>query len=196
MRVAQNLVVATGQAGQGPVNSTSMKLVAAANVGWRNHRFKLLGNQGFKGIDNAGFTVQRAEATGTEFVDLGEVMPSGTLSGDYAYVDNGALPGVDYLYRIQQADYDGTLSYSPLASATLAGDEPELSAYPNPASRSVNVRVSGEDIKVTLHDLAGRELRSVTVRNGRARLDVGELPNGVYLLRAGPATKRLVVKAE
>lgn len=146
--------------------------------------------------DNAGFTVQRAEATGTEFVDLGEVMPSGTLSGDYAYVDNGALPGVDYLYRIQQADYDGTLSYSPLASATLAGDEPELSAYPNPASRSVNVRVSGEDIKVTLHDLAGRELRSVAVRNGRARLDVGELPNGVYLLRAGPATKRLVVKAE
>ena len=147
-------------------------------------------------IDNAGFTVQRAEAATADFIDLGEVMPSGTVTGDYIYSDDSALPGVEYLYRVRQSDYDGTLSYSPLASATLSGAEAELMAFPNPASRVVNVRVSGGGARVTLNDLAGRELRAVAVRNGRARLDVRDLPSGVYLLRSGVDTKRLVVKAE
>lgn len=71
------------------------------------------------------------------------------------------------------------------------GDVPEMPSfrvYPNPATTVVTVEGHG---LVTLTDLAGRSIESREV-NGTAHIDLSALPAGVYLLRSGNVTRRVV----
>jgi len=78
----------------------------------------------------------------------------------------------------------------------------QMRLYPNPAMDMVVVEMNdgqevAKDGRVTLYDMAGRELMSVPT-NGSAycRLDLGSLPQGVYLVRVqtseGVASRQLV----
>ncbi|MCF8277296.1 MAG: T9SS type A sorting domain-containing protein [Flavobacteriales bacterium] len=64
--------------------------------------------------------------------------------------------------------------------------------YPNPAGQSVMVQTISNHIHLT--DLSGRNLSSVTVKNGQVEIDVSVLANGIYFIRAdsGNATKLIV----
>jgi hypothetical protein len=71
-----------------------------------------------------------------------------------------------------------------------------FSSTPNPAQDHIAVRWSGdEEATLALQDLTGRTVALVTGR-GEATLQVGDLPRGMYLLRAtsaaGAATTRKV----
>jgi hypothetical protein len=70
----------------------------------------------------------------------------------------------------------------------------DLVLYPNPASRSTLLRLTGtaeSPIDVTIFDIDGREARNVTIdpaRRGEAMIDLGGLPSGVYIVRARSAS--------
>ena len=63
-----------------------------------------------------------------------------------------------------------------------------LRVYPNPAADMVNVEADG---MVEICDMEGRVLLSREAR-GLTRISLGALPAGVYLLRCGELTERLV----
>lgn len=78
-------------------------------------------------------------------------------------------------------------------------ERPALHAYPNPAAEQVWVRpasVTGpETLSVELLDAAGRVLRTERATPGvTLRIDLSGVAPGGYLLRAGAATQRLVVR--
>lgn len=78
-----------------------------------------------------------------------------------------------------------------------------LTVYPNPADQELNLSLPaalGEQLTaLSLHDLSGRTVLSRSARGGQLtqRLDVGQLPDGMYLLRLsgadGPLASRKVV---
>jgi len=112
------------------------------------------------------------------------VQISGSFATDWIYIDNINL-------------YPDPLSVNAPAAQNVS-----LAVLPNPSSGSASLSVSGIGNKtaaLTLHDLSGRVLGSVRVRDGQLPLDFGTaLPPGIYFLRldsgdAAPAVVKWIV---
>ena len=74
-----------------------------------------------------------------------------------------------------------------------AGAAPGLLVWPNPATGAVTVRAAAAG-PVRLLDAVGREVRAASaVAGADVRWELAGLPAGVYVVRAGSATRRLVV---
>lgn len=82
---------------------------------------------------------------------------------------------------------------APLVSTGDPGDAPavSLTVYPNPATQYVNVETGMTLLQAQLFDLAGRPVTDPVSINGLARIDLGALPAGFYLLRAFDENGRL-----
>ncbi|MDD5976655.1 MAG: leucine-rich repeat domain-containing protein [Candidatus Onthomorpha sp.] len=74
----------------------------------------------------------------------------------------------------------------------------EIALYPNPAGDYTILKVQGlkEQTKVALFDVRGRKLREFELSAGTEtlRLDLRDLPSGVYTLMIGNTTKKLIVE--
>ena len=74
----------------------------------------------------------------------------------------------------------------------------EVALYPNPAENYTVLEVQGlkEQTKVALFDVRGRKLREfdISVGTESVRLDLRDLPSGVYTLMIGNTTKKLIVE--
>jgi len=68
----------------------------------------------------------------------------------------------------------------------------QLKAYPNPTTGILHVEVEGAD-NVMLYDIYGRKLRSIKAEQASA-IDMSDLPHGIYLLRAGSKTNKIIKK--
>ena len=74
----------------------------------------------------------------------------------------------------------------------------EVSLYPNPANAYTMLKVEGlkEQTPVYLFDIQGRKLREYIMNIGQEtlRIDLGDLPKGVYTVMIGNTTKKLIVE--
>ena len=148
--------------------------------------------------DNAGFDVERRAGHESDFVAIGRVDPT-SGSGDvtavnaYGYIDRAVVAGVSYYYRIRQRDLDGASSVTPVRSASLAADAGAgLRVQPNPTSGRFSVLLgegAGAGATLRLYNASGALLRTFETA-AAARVDVDELPSGLYLLRVEYADGR------
>ena len=74
----------------------------------------------------------------------------------------------------------------------------EVSLYPNPARTYTMLKVEGlkEQTPVYLFDIQGRKLKEYIMNIGQEtlRIDLGDLPKGVYTVMIGNTTKKLIVE--
>ena len=74
----------------------------------------------------------------------------------------------------------------------------EVSLYPNPANAYTTLKVEGlkEQTPVYLFDIQGRKLKEYIMNIGQEtlRIDLGDLPKGVYTIMLGNTTKKLIVE--
>ena len=74
----------------------------------------------------------------------------------------------------------------------------EVSLYPNPARAYTMLKVEGlkEQTPVYLFDIQGRKLKEYIMNIGQEtlRIDLGDLPKGVYTIMLGNVTKKLIVE--
>mgnify|MGYP006282683229 CR=1 FL=1 len=149
---------------------------------------------------NAGFEVQR-RAFSAAWRKIGyrqSQAESGTTdqAQRYRFVDRRVPFGVEQLaYRLRQVDLDGTVTLSsPITVERGAPDALQLlPPYPNPARSRATVRVTvperaaGGEVRVHLHDMLGRQVRTVRAiaEAGRHEMvvDVRGLASGTYVLR-------------
>ncbi|MBC7448584.1 MAG: T9SS type A sorting domain-containing protein [Hymenobacteraceae bacterium] len=81
----------------------------------------------------------------------------------------------------------------PLGLAPAAAAEPGIAIWPNPATGTVRVRLAEAGPAVLL-DAVGRVVRATRAAAGQELTwDVAALPAGLYVVRAGGQTRRLVV---
>ncbi|MBP5536654.1 MAG: C10 family peptidase [Bacteroidales bacterium] len=67
-----------------------------------------------------------------------------------------------------------------------------LSTYPNPANDMIHI--DGVNGDVTLYDMTGKTLMRTSSVNGAATMSLSTLPAGVYYLKAGHASTKIVKK--
>ena len=150
--------------------------------------------------DNVGFDVERS-LDSEVFEMIGHVAGNNEASM-YDFVDNDPREGVSY-YRLRQRDFDGTESFSPII--TVQGLQVASVAailFPNPATGSVNLRLTGdwkETVDVQLADQSGRVVRKWTSKVDALRnLPISGIAAGVYHLQVldGEHTnnQRLVIR--
>ncbi|MCR5888167.1 right-handed parallel beta-helix repeat-containing protein [Hymenobacter sp. J193] len=152
--------------------------------------------------NNAYFTVERS-FDGRTFSAIGQKAGNGstTTAHDYAFTDKGVgrlHSGLVY-YRLRQVDLDGTFSLSEtrtvrFSAPVVAGT---VQLYPNPATTQSTLDLSNlpqGSYQVTLVDMAGRIVRTVSVQGGlESKLEVRDLAEGTYtvLVRGQNTTHNL-----
>ena len=74
----------------------------------------------------------------------------------------------------------------------------EFALYPNPAKSFVNLEFETlqENTLLQILDINGRRVRTVDLKAGieTLRIDVSDLPKGVYTITIGNTTKKLIVE--
>ena len=172
--------------------------------------------------NNAGFEIQRAEATGagtTEneaetadrtWTSIGFMEGAGTTEQPqrYQFTDAGVPFGAQALaYRLKQVDTDGAFEYSPVVEVALTLPERFMleANYPNPFLHATTIRYAlprSEHVRLAVYDALGRMVRVLVDQTQPAgqravTFDGSALPSGLYLYRltagSNTETRRMVV---
>ncbi len=115
-------------------------------------------------------------------IDAGERLRESLIDNDYDLMlrcRNGVIDLGCY-----ESNYPVSIESRENAGTTL-------SIYPNPARTWLTVSHCGNGL-VKVYDLTGREVLSATSEGGSTRLDVSQLPQGMYFLQSGENTVKLV----
>ena len=139
-------------------------------------------------INNDYFTVERS-LDGINFEKIDELTGAGNSNSlkDYSWIDKKPLSGSNY-YRLKQTDFDGKFSYSDVKTAGC-NENVQFGVHPNPASNIVTLSFNSEaNIQYQIVSLDGRVIQNGDfIRN--KKLDLSELSNGVYFVRAYSANE-------
>lgn len=133
--------------------------------------------------DNELFRVERSLDL-TDWANIAELPGAGNSASllDYRAIDPAPAQGVNY-YRLRQIDTDGTSTVSDMVAVHVRSAA-RLSAFPNPASDVLDVRLpnGGDGVLEVINDLGQHVVTGIQLRNGHGSVDVAALPNGGYVL--------------
>jgi hypothetical protein len=123
------------------------------------------------------------------------------------YVFEDLLPGVyDYMVSAESyQDFEGSIEISDAdlelnIVLEFAVSVPEfangkLNIYPNPAASYFMLNMeNAEQAELMLNDLTGRRVLQKTIESPTERVDVGHLPNGIYVVTLQTTSKAFVGK--
>ncbi len=135
---------------------------------------------------------------GVRFSKIGTENPANSLHGA-AYVFKHASPVAgDNFYRLKIIENDGSFSYSAIRLLHFGNNQPFISVYPNPADRSVTIKTSLLNSRISIIAADGKTVQSQKLANTSTSVDVSLLPSGLYTVRVIAASKSsntfLVVK--
>ena len=105
----------------------------------------------------------------------------------------------DYTYRatdIHGCDSTVTLYITVMENGDVSGiaraEHGRLTLYPNPTTALFSIEATGAR-EVRVHSISGQlRHRQPLGPDGRAQVDLGHLPAGVYIVRAGSAAAKVV----
>ncbi len=111
------------------------------------------------------------------------------IGGSHTWYANTSRYDVDYIAYIHDFFISGQPSGVGIANPAAAA----LRVWPNPAADYVNVEVS-QASRIVLQDCMGLTILSRDIAPGTTRLNLQQLPNGLYLLHFldGPAQKLVI----
>ncbi len=179
-----------------PVTSQSAPILAFARV-WQQEAVVVVANVSGAPAGAVGLALPMSSLAGGTYTvtDLYSGQAMGTVQLDAAGGFAAWTPTLTPL----AANQTWVLRLTPQTSAVAdAVPAPALSLFPNPATTTVRLELTGFGPAATrllgIYDLSGRLLRSVVVPGEGVSLDVSDLPTDTYFLRvAGGAVQRLVV---
>ncbi|WAC13022.1 BspA family leucine-rich repeat surface protein [Dyadobacter pollutisoli] len=145
--------------------------------------------------NNAGFEIEKSTDAQT-FEKIGFVDGSGDAIGVRKYDFTDLNPLAENYYRLKQIDraadrFDGRFEYSRIL--TVKGAISTLSIYPNPAQNELFVRNQGKNGQVSISNMEGRLLLKREIGPGKP-IDLKNLPSGLFLVKIGTETKKLVIR--
>ncbi|MCH7977344.1 MAG: T9SS type A sorting domain-containing protein [Bacteroidetes bacterium] len=146
---------------------------------------------------NEGAPVWYSDDGGVTWEDVGPVWtawpatveeivvgPDGRLyaacSGTFAGHDGGVFRTVDPVIVVA-------------ADPAVPTEETGLRVYPNPSSGTLTIEAEHDAREAVVYDLRGREVLRAALVAGKAEMDAGGLPAGVYVVRAGAFTQRITL---
>ena len=154
-------------------------------------------NQGFR-MDY--LTVEKMNLRTGNFEPMAII--NNTLNTDelqyQSFYDNAPEKG-DNFYRIKQTDLNGDITYSSVQMIKYEkGDN--IHIYPNPAIDEVWIDLKpfeGREVTLVLSDLGGKTIQQEIVQTASStsfRLDLANIPTGLYLIKIHAQGKRVLMK--
>lgn len=155
----------------------------------------------YRSLWGVGFDLD--ELAGTPGLDVDHVTHVrivdvvGSLDPQYGSTDSqGNLVNDPYPTNSYSGGFDldgiGVLNFLASQNGIATTSDEQVKFFPNPASNSINCQFEGE-AEVVLYDMTGRIVMAEKAENG-AILSVGSLPRGIYMLRIGETTSKVVLK--
>jgi len=143
--------------------------------------------------DNKTCYTSAATLTGTTVQSTSNVKPDSTMQFYAAFNDDGAANGTVAWLRLSIAE-PGTLIPRPLtfiatkgatSAVTVVRSEDEIVLYPNPAKSAINIIYDASlGVKsIGVYNLIGKMVSVYKVGANSAKLDIDELPSGIYFIR-------------
>ena len=136
--------------------------------------------------NNQYFTIERS-IDGISFSAVIKVKSKGNNLSNQSYNAMDASPnsGISY-YRLKQTDIDGKNTYSKSIGVNITTSGGELSAYPNPTTTILNLRVSDATYKkltYVMYTIDGKLIDEQKIKNDLTAIPTSKLVNGIYLLQ-------------
>ncbi|MBK7651575.1 MAG: T9SS type A sorting domain-containing protein [Flammeovirgaceae bacterium] len=134
-------------------------------------------------VNNDYFSLLKS-SDGINFEKIGIVSGAGNSSQvlNYSFIDNTPFDAITY-YRLQQTDYDGQSSFSPIiALKQIFAEVNPISISPIPSSDFIHLEFSGQefDFSLELYDVTG--LCIYKSRNERV-INLTTISSGAYFLK-------------
>jgi 1,4-alpha-glucan branching enzyme len=142
--------------------------------------------------DNDYFAVERS-FDGKNFSDIGRVKGRGASAQavDYDFTDRNLPNGVAY-YRLRQTDFSGQTEYSSIVSVKIQNGQSKVLVYPNPTSDKIYIQNAADTEGGILVDKMGRTV--LKTPTAATEINIQHLPTGVYFLKLGGETFKVVKK--
>ncbi len=156
--------------------------------------------------DNKGFELQRKTDERGDFETISWVDGAGesTVTLNYSFNDSEVDVNTQYYYQLKQIDFDGSISYSNVVTASLNGLAEEVEVFPNPTDGISFVKLTDAfsgNISLKVFDAKGQLVDQQTFNSqGNAELEINFLnqPEGVYFIQIESqnklVTKRILVR--
>lgn len=152
----------------------------------------------YEGLDtNLGGTFTLKDSLKVSYDGRVSITGANLFSTDSIELLVGQETGGMFLMTLDSALFN----YDPFLGDTLVlgmapSREEKLNIYPNPAKSTLSIETDGFKNNEVLwfYDLAGHVVQSARVNNELMTLDISHLTKGVYILRMGTKTEKLVIE--
>lgn len=142
--------------------------------------------------DEIAYTLERATGLQGFFTVLSDALPPDTE----AYLDEGLVPDMTYIYQVKAKNTSGDSDYSnPLIVETLPNPDMgtdlvstvfgQIQVFPNPTKDNVTIKLSQmatEGVAIRLLNLNGQVVQKIHTFEQDIRLNLSELQTGLYFL--------------
>ena len=144
--------------------------------------------------NTASFEIQRSEDN-IQWKAIGSVPAAGfsQTASAYRFVDNTPLLNnrINY-YRIAQIENDAQRYYSHVIPVIFPASSENIAIQPNPAKQTLQV-ISPEAQILQLISTTGRVVLQTNLNAGSNTLSVNHLPRGMYVVKTGNTTTKLIL---
>jgi hypothetical protein len=147
-------------------------------------------------INNDYFTIERSiDGLNWEIITTVEGAGNSNSAMHYSFIDISNSFEISY-YRLKQTDFDGNFKYSSIITVkNCEEDFTELSLYPNPANKFLNISIKipeEEIVSVSIYNLIGKLI--YYSETYQPHIVFEEKLNGIYILQIELNTKIIVKK--
>ena len=131
---------------------------------------------------------------------LAQTQDNGYIFTGIAY-DYGNSPAQQiWLVKTDEYGCDGTNWWT--CATNIGVNEyvrnPNFELYPNPATNDIQLTISnvqlGESVEIQIYDLTGKLVKQFKIQNSELKIQISDLKKGVYIVRVGKQTKKLIVE--
>ncbi|MBL0153130.1 MAG: T9SS type A sorting domain-containing protein [Chitinophagaceae bacterium] len=140
------------------------------------------------------YTIQHS-VNGQQWSDIGNLPAAGNSNSVsiYSFTHHQPVTGINY-YRLVETDMDGHATYSKVVVVIFTTEAKPLIVYPNPVSDGrLNVQVQQTET-IRLYNHLGELVMTKEFQPGTQVWDLSRLARGVYILKAGKETERIVIQ--
>ena len=146
-----------------------------------------------KSENNNDFYTLSYSIDGKEFINLATIQGNGTTSNEsiYEYIyDNYTIEGIVY-FRLQQTDYNGNYTFSPIISIHLPDKDVDVFIFPNPAVDYITIQDNSQSItNIQFFDQIHNEI--VLPKVDLYTYSLISIPTGIYFVKITTDSKCFV----
>lgn len=138
------------------------------------------------------FIIQRSYS-GNDFIDIGELLATNSVTEKYNYLDKTVLDNLNnsksVAYRLKIVNSDGKIEFSPVRAINFnnTNTNNNIRIYPNPSNSFINIEVINtlKTIdKIEMLNALGQQVSTTKISNNtKEKIDINNLANGIYIVK-------------